>query len=134
MINRNGRMVEMILYKTNEEKRTVVAYFEGGKEYLAYSLTKMYLNISKSGKLVKLDANKLFIKAYKLITSFSEIKGIAKCHIEDEFNEEEGKKIAKKKLLNNWTYLKNRFLIDIDKMIVKDYENINRNIKKKLIK
>lgn len=74
-------------YKINKEKRTVVAY---GK-FLPKGLIKREFEYS-------FGRNIYFPDIYCCKTA----KGIAKCHPEDEWNEEEGKRIARERAVKDF--------------------------------
>lgn len=78
---------EDIKYFVNEEKRTVVAYIEGCRD-------DAYDEVSRISETYGVYISS-YSEASKMPNSF---RGISKCHPDDEWNEEIGKKVARRKL------------------------------------
>ena len=80
----------MIKFSVNPENRTVTAYL---------SEPKVSFNKGFTGNpMVKAAIDKVVAKDSKALDC-SEMKGVAKCHPDDEFDAEIGKSVAMKKLL-----------------------------------
>lgn len=102
---------EDVKYFVNEEKRTVVAVLEGTERLF---VDFMYEN---NGPLPCRDYYELD-DCYSLPNRFV---GIAKCSVNDEWNEQLGKLIAfdrlKEKVNNSFVKCANKYVEDIDKSI-----------------
>jgi len=87
-----------IVYRVNEEFRTVVAYFYGGRAYWVHSFLRIMEKILPGSSTRIMDSGVLQAQDYFMNVS-SGIAGIARCHPEDTWDAETGKKIARKRLL-----------------------------------
>lgn len=117
----------MIVYNVNKEKGIVVARFEGDKEYWRQSLYEMCANILDP---TYTDAPNSIID--NVVDDFQDFVGKAKLHPHDKWNEETGKKLAKKKLLEKWYHVKDRVLEDLKDFVEDNYENTIERIDKRL--
>ena len=95
----------MIKYFVNEEKRQVIGVLEG-TEWDA---------INKINKMMA-DTNFCFCPGEKFMMP-SEFRAVVQCDERDEFSVEEGKKIAKKRILE-------RYYASLDKRINKFYDAV----------
>lgn len=100
----------MIKYNVNYEKKTVTAYFEGGRKYWVDSLMNMVYKI--------IDGTESYYYTSDIfpIVSQYQLNATVKCHPSDTFNEELGKELAKEKLNEKF----NRCKIQVLKMIAND--------------
>ena len=100
---------EDVKYFVNEEKRTVVAVLEGTR-YLFQDF------IYENDGLMSVNVHYDFDDRYCLPNRFI---GIAKCSVNDEWNEQLGKLIAfdrlKEKVNNSFVKCANKYVEDIDK-------------------
>ena len=103
---------EDVKYFVNEEKRTVVAVLEGTKDLF---IDFIYDN---NGLFSLHDHYYDYDSRYSLSNRFV---GIAKCSVNDEWNEQLGKLIAfdrlKEKVNNSFVKCANKYVEDIDKSI-----------------
>jgi hypothetical protein len=108
----------MVKYLINEKKRTISAYFAGGESAVVDCLFQ---------QVERYDPNSDFSDFYAdavtdTMNSFSgTFVGIARCHPEDEWNEDIGKNIARTKLMSR-----------MDKAIDSVNDNLVRIVTKKL--
>ena len=100
----------MIKYNVNYEKKTVTAYFEGGKRYWVDSLMNMVYKIIDGTESYYYESDiSPIVRQYQLSAT-------VKCHPSDTFYEELGKELAKEKLNEKF----NRCKIQVLKMIAED--------------
>ena len=103
---------EDVKYFVNEEKRTVVAVLEGTENLFTDFI------YDNNGLIYFHDHYSVFYKSYRLPNRFV---GIAKCSVNDEWNEQLGKLIAfdrlKEKVNNSFVKCANKYVEDIDKSI-----------------
>lgn len=120
----------MIIYEVNKDKQTIVARFEGGKEYWRQSLIKMCFNI-----LYPTDTSTYIIDPVvdSIVDTHTNFVGKAICHKDDEWDEEIGKKIAKDRLLQKWYEVKDRVLLALGETIKENYALALERLNKRLI-
>ena len=110
---------EDVKYFVNEEKRTVVAVLEGTEDLFTDF-------IYENDGLMSVSENYDFDDRYLLPNRFV---GIAKCSVNDEWNEQLGKLIAfdrlKEKVNNSFVKCANKYVEDIDN----DIDTFCRNTK-----
>lgn len=112
----------MIKYNVNYEKKTITAYFEGGKHYWVASLRDMVDKITTGTEAI------YYTSDISPIVNQYQLNATVKCHPSDTFNEELGKELAKEKLNEKF----NRCKIQVLKMIatenLKNFSIINDRI------
>ena len=125
----------MIQYNVNKEKRTIVATFKTNNlhTYLYESLYGMAHNIFKGTKLLKRFHIFTYRLANKCIDNHPVMIGIAKCHPDDEWDENKGKILAKNRLLYKWEALKEDFLNKLDEQFYNDFTNVKNRLSDKLL-
>lgn len=114
----------MIRYYVNEEKKVVVASFDKDNdqhdsretvfEYLFNDIVKIFNN---SNKRIVINIDTLF---YRLLNKYNKrmgMSGLARCHEEDEWNEEIGKRIARDRLMRKYNNLKFDIVCEIERQI-----------------
>lgn len=113
----------MIKYNVNYEKRTITAYFEGGKEYWIRSLDDMSRKIlwDSSFEIYSYGAIKKIVNDYQ-------IGATVKCHPNDSFDEEFGKELAKKKLNERFNRCKIHVLKYFSTEALKAFTQLNERI------
>lgn len=117
------RGVSMIKYNINYEKRTITAYFEGGKEYWIRSLEDM------ADKIVYDSNFNMYTRPdIKKIVNDYQMGAVVKCHPKDNFDEELGKELAKKKLNERFNRCKIRVLKYISNEAFKSFNQLNQRI------
>jgi len=100
----------MIKYSVNEKKKSVAAYFEDddmrGLDILAVDLmcyARAKLNRGESDNGFSLDVSDgiLFKMVHKFVSRYTErsVRGVARCHEGDKWNETVGKSVARRKLI-----------------------------------
>lgn len=99
----------MIKYTVIESQRKVIAKLDG------CALDVVNLIKKKAG--VEFESDELMLKCT--------YKGVAKCHPEDEFNVEEGKKVAKAKLLEKYNKAFNKALMNATDILYVLFESIS---------
>lgn len=87
-----------IVYRVNEKFRTVVAYFYGGRAYWAHSFLRIMEKILPGSSTRIMNSGVPQAQDYFMNVS-SRIAGVARCHPDDIWDAETGKKIARKRLL-----------------------------------
>lgn len=117
----------MIIYNVNEVKGTVIARFEGDKDYWRQSLMDMCGNILNP---TYTDAPNSIID--KVLDGYPDFVGKARLHPNDTWSEEEGMRVAKQRLLDKWYRVKDRVLEDLKEFVDKNYDNTIERIDKKL--
>ena len=108
----------MILYHVDKENRVITARFKGGDQTIKDSIHDKYWKIEDedcAGLYGVLIRNK-----FKEQNRFHLI-GKAVCHEDDTWNEEVGKKLAKKRLLRKYNVLCYEFLLMLKKKIDNGY-------------
>ena len=127
----------MIKYFVNEEKKTVVAKFENTfvltdngvwKKYIANHICKT-ISKTKCGIYLYLTDKNIYYKFIEdAIKQNDSCYGIAKCADTDTFDIENGKEIAKKRLLKKYYRTQERALLNIihamnsvQQVLFKDY-------------
>lgn len=119
----------MIIYNVNKEKGVIVARFEGGRDYWEESLQDMVNNItSKSWMSVPYY---IVTNAMKNVEDFT---GRAILNPEDEWDEEYGKNLAKKRLLYKFNCVKINVLSKMKQFVTQEYDNTIARIDKKLFR
>ena len=97
----------MIKYNVNEEKRVVVAYFDGSRDFWEGALDNMLYKLENpTWDTIRIDN----CISTRIINEQTNLQGVAKCHPHDTFDVEKGKQIAKSKLLDKWTAIRKRTL------------------------
>ena len=97
----------MIKYEIDKENRRVTAIIEGSANDIVDRLRNRVGDIVQTEQVAR---------AAKISNKF---KGVAKCHPEDEFNEEEGKRIARHRLLDAYNNARIRAYARVDREIQK---------------
>ena len=113
----------MIKYNVNYEKKTITAYFEGGKSYWVDSLMNMVY------KIIDGTESYYYTSDISPIVNQYQLNATVKCHPNDTFNEKFGKELAKEKLNEKF----NRCKIQVLKMIANDNLKQFRIINKRII-
>lgn len=116
----------MIIYDVNLNKRTVVARFEGDKNYWAESLHKM------CEKIIEYDNIPIYDIVDNTLDKYPVLIGKAICSPNDTWSVSEGKCIAKQRLLDKWHRVKDRVLEDLQEWIDKRYAVVTERIDKRL--
>ena len=114
----------MIRYYVNEEEKVVVASFDKDNdshdsretvlEYLFNDIAKIFMN---SNKRIVINIDTLF---YRLINKYNKrmgMSGLARCHDEDKWNEEIGKRIARDRLMRKYNNLKFDIVCEIERQV-----------------
>lgn len=114
----------MIRYYVNKEKKVVVASFDKDNdshdsretvfEYLFNDIAKIFMN---SNKRIVVNIDTLL---YRLINKYNKrmgMSGLARCHEEDEWNEEIGKRIARDRLMRKYNNLKFDIVCEIERQV-----------------
>lgn len=114
----------MIKYNVNYDKRTITAYFEGGKDYWIDSLDDMMFNIEHN----IFDLNVYNRSDIKNIVNDYQMGAVVKCHPNDNFDEEFGKELAKKKLNERFNRCKIRVLKHFSNRALKAFNQYNERI------
>ena len=114
----------MIRYYINEEEKVIVASFDKNNDshdsretVLEYLLNDVIKIFSNSNKRIIVNADTLF---YNLIHKYNKrmgISGLARCHSEDKWNEEIGKRIARDRLMRKYNNLKFDIVCEIERQI-----------------
>lgn len=113
----------MIKYNVNYDKRTITAYFEGGRDYWADSLIDMADKI-----IFGCNFNFYNPRDIKNIIADYQMGAVVKCHPNDNFDEELGKELAKKKLNERFNRCKIRVLKYISNEALKSFTQLNERI------
>ena len=114
----------MIKYNINYDKKTITAYFEGGREYWIGSLANMMLNIEHDIYDLAAYSRKDVIN----IVADYQMGATVKCHPNDNFDEELGKELAKKKLNERFNRCKIRVLKHFSNKALKVFNQYNERI------
>ena len=114
----------MIKYYVNEKEKVVVASFDKNNdshdsretvlEYLLNDVIKIFGN---SNKRIIVNVDTLF---YHLIHKYNKrmgMSGLARCHNEDKWDEEVGKKIARDRLMRKYNNLKFDIVCEIERQV-----------------
>ena len=114
----------MIRYYVNEKEKVVVASFDKDNdkhdsretvfEYLFNDIIKIFGN---SNKRIIINIDTLF---YRLIQKYNKrmgMSGLARCHEDDEWNEEIGKRIARDRLMRKYNNLKFDIVCEIERQV-----------------
>ena len=89
-----------IMYKIDEENKTVVAYFKGGRDVWMDALIRETLRLEcTTGHVIRFDLQYVGEQASKLLSDMS-LFGKAKCHPDDTFDPDVGAKLANRRLLD----------------------------------
>lgn len=114
----------MIRYYINEEEKVVVASFDKDNDshdsretVLEYLLNDVIKIFSNSNKRVIVNVDTLF---YHLIHKYNKrmgMSGLARCHEEDKWNEEIGKRIARDRLMRKYNNLKFDIVCEIERQV-----------------
>lgn len=103
-------------YKINKEKRTVVAY---GKFCPKYLIGCEFIN--------SINRDVYFPSHY----SEKVVKGIAKCHPNDEWNEKEGKRIARERAIKEFYGQMRACWARESAILMAAFDNIDEQLKKR---
>ena len=112
----------MIKYNVNYEKKTITAYFEGGKNYWVDSLMNMAYKIIAGTECYHYES-----EIYPIVNQY-QLNATVKCHPSDTFNEELGKELAKEKLNEKFNRCKIQVLKIIANDNLKQFNIINERI------
>lgn len=116
----------MIVYEVNTDKKTIIARFDGGKDYWRYSLHEMCEKIIGAYEVRTWDIiNEVVDRQVNLV-------GKAKCHPDDEWNTKKGELIARERLLDKWTHVKRSVLLTLHKRMTKEYDRVQEQLFKRL--
>jgi hypothetical protein len=97
-----------ILYKIDKENKTVVAYFEGGKDaWMDAIYTEAFKLEHTTNDVVRFDLQYIGEQAEKVLNDMN-LVGKAKCHPDDTFNPDVGAKMASRRLLDKLAKVKAR--------------------------
>lgn len=114
----------MIKYNVNEEKGTVVAYFDGGKEYIENCIRYRMYKLTEHDYVLDKTINKEFVG---LDSSYFVGKSKVNFDAGDKFDLEIGKIMAHDRLLNKYHKLEKRIADEIIKVVKRDaMEKITR--------
>lgn len=95
-----------ILYKIDEENKTVVAYFEGGKDaWLDAIMTETFKLERTTNGVISFNLCYIGEQVEKLLNDMN-LFGKAKCHPDDTFNPDVGAKLASRRLLDKLAKVK----------------------------
>jgi hypothetical protein len=95
-----------ILYKIDKENKTVVAYFEGGKDAWVDAIIKEAFRLERvTNNVIRFDLQYIVEQAEKVLNDMN-LFGKAKCHPEDTFNPDVGAKMASRRLLDKLAKVK----------------------------
>lgn len=106
----------MIKYYFNKEKRTTTAVMCGIEDDARDKITELLKSGNRSSSfwfdvLIETDRKKSYLMPNKMV-------GIARCHKDDEWNEEEGMKAAKENLMKTYNaVLANKVAIILDDLL-----------------
>lgn len=114
----------MINYSVNKEKNTIVAYFEGGKDYWGDCLTEIGDNVAQSSLV---DA---FPIVDNIVSGIKNFYGKAKLHPDDTWDEEVGKRIARERLIKKFNHAKDLLLDRILKKSTMYYNDVVYRVNK----
>ena len=108
----------MIKYAVNEDKRTVVAYFDEDIENMLFDFCRELSEVfndynSRNGRFVKMELCGEDNIAKKIQKRFGKFVGKAKCHPDDTSDVEEGKLVARDRLLYKWRRYKSAVIHNI---------------------
>lgn len=116
----------MIKYNVNEEKGTVVAYFDGGKEYIKECICDRMSKLTEYDFINSID-NIVEREFVGLDSSYFVGKSKVNFDAGDKFNLEIGKIMAHDRLLNKYHRLEKRIANEIIKVVKrKAVEKITR--------
>lgn len=95
-----------ILYKIDEENKTVVAYFEGGKDAWLDAIIKEAFRLERvTNDVIRFDLQYIGEQTEKVLNDMN-LFGKAKCHPDDTFNPDVGAKMASRRLLDKLAKVK----------------------------
>ena len=95
-----------ILYKIDEENKTVVAYFEGGKDaWLDAIMTETFKLERTTNGVISFNLCYIGEQVEKVLNDMN-LFGKAKCHPDDTFNPDVGAKLASRRLLDKLVKVK----------------------------
>ena len=127
----------MIRYYVNEEEKVVVASFDKDNDshdsretVLEYLLNDVIKIFSNSNKRIIVNVDTLF---YRLINKYNKrmgMSGLARCHDEDKWNEEIGKRIARDRLMRKYNNLKFDIVCEIERQVKDVLTTITNRITK----
>lgn len=100
----------MIKYSINEKKKSVAAYFEDGDmrgldvlsvDLMCYMRAKLNRGASDNGFSLVVSDRILFEMVHKFVSRYTErsVRGVARCHGGDKWDESIGKGVARRKLI-----------------------------------
>lgn len=117
----------MIKYNVNKEKGTVVAYFEGGKEYIRESISYRLFKITNCSY----DLSKCTDAEFAGLDD-DYFVGRAKVNFEagDKFIVEVGKYLAHDRLLYKYRKLEKRIANRVAEMVKRDYDEMLKNLER----
>ncbi len=111
----------MIQFSINKEKRIVVAY---SSDDIFLELNNLVMDILIRSGFPNFAEWPITNKLVKHIYDQKPIIGIAKCHPEEEFNEEKGKQIATQKYKKKIARLKKQVLRHLKKYVDRQYDKL----------
>ena len=112
----------MISYNVNYDKRTVTAYYEGGRNYWVNSLEDMVYKLTGD---LNVYMNYHDIEA--IVRNYT-LSATVKCHPSDSFDEDKGKELAKEKLNAKFARCKNSVLKTLLNKEMKQYEELSKRV------
>ena len=100
----------MIKYSVNEKKKTVAAYFEDGSmngldilmvDLMCYARARLTRGVREGSLSVNAPDDFLFQMVGKFVSRYTEksVRGIARCHDNDKWDEAIGMRVARYKLI-----------------------------------
>lgn len=110
----------MIEYEINLKKKTVVAYFLGGRNHWwnnLYTTLEYLLDDCNINTLDKLSAT------VTKVLEGRKLFGMARCHPDDTFDVKEGKELAKKDLMRRYRLAQARAVAEMRKVLTKRLAN-----------
>lgn len=114
----------MINYSVNREKKTVVAYFDGGKDYWYDCLSELGEHIAQCSLV---DVGPI---VDSIVGNIQHFYGKAKLHPDDTWDEEIGKKVARERLIKKFNRAKDLLLDRILKKSTMYYNDVVYRVNK----
>ena len=103
----------MVKYEIDKNRQVVAAMYEDGELDVKGSLYRMINKIIDCNSIVNIDIDiDKILNKYKKQGRFTLI-GVARCHKEDNWDEEKGKEIARNRLNRKFIVLKNDIMRDL---------------------